>query len=149
MLAAIGRILFAVLFVFSGGSKLWDIAATAQTIGDKVVIPAVLTTYTSQLETMTGMPFAQLMAIAAGATEVICGLMIALNIGARFFAVILLLFVLAVTFFYHNFWDMTGADRLNNMIHALKNLSIVGALLIIAGFPRIARRDTEVAYTDH
>ena len=149
MLAAIGRILFAVLFVFSGGSKLWDIAATAQGITDKVVIPAVLTTYTSQLETMTGMPFAQLLAIAAGATEVICGLMIALNIGARFFAIILLLFVLAVTFFYHNFWDMTGADRLNNMIHALKNLSIVGALLIIAGFPRITRTDTEVAYTDH
>src|SRR5882762_5010491 len=149
MFVAIGRILFAVLFVFSGASKLLDIAATAQGITDKVAIPAVLATYTGQLETMTGMPIAQLLAIAAGAVEVICGLMIALNFGARFFAIVLVLFVAVVTVYYHNFWDMTGADRLNNMIHALKNLSLIGALLIIAGYPRSIRSDAEVAYTDH
>jgi hypothetical protein len=31
---------------------------------------------------------------------------------------------------------MTGPDRINNMIHALKNLSLIGGLLIIAGYPR-------------
>jgi putative oxidoreductase len=149
MLVAIGRILFAVLFVFSGASQLLDIAATAQDITAKVAIPAVLSSYTGQLETMTGMPVAQLLAIAAGVTEVVCGLMIALNFGARFFAVVLILFVALATVYYHNFWDMSGADRLNNMIHALKNLSLIGALLIIAGFPRLTRADAEVAYTDH
>ncbi len=148
MFVAIGRILFAVLFVFSGASKLLDIAATAQGITEKVAIPAVLATYTGQLETMTGMPIAQLLAIAAGAIEVICGLMIALNFGARFFAIVLVLFVATVTVYYHDFWDMTGPDRLNNMIHALKNLSLIGALLIIAGYPRPYRSDAEVAYTD-
>jgi putative oxidoreductase len=149
MFVAIGRILFAVLFVFSGASKLLDIAGTAQGIADKVVIPAVLATYTGQLETMTGMPISHLLAIAAGATEVICGLMIALNFGARFFAIVLILFIAAATLYYHNFWDMSGADSRNNMIHALKNLSLIGALFIIAGYPRSSRSDAEVAYTDH
>jgi len=147
-IVAIGRILFAVLFVFSGVYALFDIAATAEGIATRVVIPAFLTTYTAQLESLTGMPISQLLAITAGATELICGLMIALNFGARFFAAILILFVITVTIYYHNFWDMTGAERVNNMIHALKNLSLIGALLIIVGYPRRAS-DSGIAYTEH
>jgi putative oxidoreductase len=49
-----GRILFAVLFIFSGASKLLDLAATAQ-MTEKIVIPAALATYTSQLEGLTGL----------------------------------------------------------------------------------------------
>lgn len=135
-LATLGRVLFVVLFVFSGASKLFDIASTTQAITEKVVLPGFLTAYTSQLEGMTGMPTAQMLAILAGALEVIGGLFIALNIGTRFFAVLLVLFVCVATFYFHNFWDMTGADKINNMIHALKNLSLIGGLLVIAGYPR-------------
>src|SRR3954471_20654267 len=71
-----GRVLFAVLFIVSGAFKLLDIAATTQMITDRVVIPGLLTPYTTQLEGMTGMPMAQMLAIAAGATELICGLLI-------------------------------------------------------------------------
>ena len=42
----VGRVLFSVLFIISGASKLFDIAATAEGIASKVVIPAVLTSYT-------------------------------------------------------------------------------------------------------
>src|SRR5271168_3830012 len=122
-----GRILFAVLFVFSGAAKLLDLPATAQ-MTEKIVIPAALATYTGQLESITGMAMPQLLAIAAGALEVICGLMIALNFGARFFAILLILFVAAATFYFHDFWNQTGADARNNLVHALKNLSIIGAL---------------------
>lgn len=132
----LGRILFVVLFVFSGASKLFDIASTTQAIADKVILPAALATYTADLEKMTGMPTAQMLAILAGLVEVVCGLMIALNLGAQFFALVLVLFVGVTTFYFHNFWDMTGADRINNTIHALKNLSLIGGLLIIAGYPR-------------
>ena len=48
-----GRILFAVLFIFSGASKLLDLTATAQ-MTEKIVIPAALATYTSQLEGLNG-----------------------------------------------------------------------------------------------
>jgi uncharacterized membrane protein YphA (DoxX/SURF4 family) len=142
-----GRILFAVLFIVSGATKLFDLAATADAIAGKVVIPTVLASYATQLEAMTGMEMKQMLAIAAGATELVCGLMIALNFGARFFALLLIVFVIAVTFYYHDFWNQTGADAKNNLIHALKNLSIVGALFIIAGLGR-ASRPGDPAYTD-
>src|ERR1700712_5928670 len=132
-----GRILFAVLFIFSGASKLLNLAATAQ-MTEKIVIPAALATYTSQLEGVTGMSTPQMLAIAAGAIELICGIMIALNFGARFFALVLILFVAVATFYYHDFWNQTGADATNNMIHALKNLSLIGALFMIAGYRRMS-----------
>lgn len=127
-----GRILFAVLFVFSGASKLLDLSATAQ-MTEKIVLPAALATYTAQLEGIVGMPMPQILAIAAGGLEVICGLMIALNFGARFFAILLILFVVGATFYYHDFWNQTGADARGNLVHALKNLSIIGALFMIVG----------------
>jgi putative oxidoreductase len=139
-----GRILFAVLFIFSGGSKLLDLTATAQ-MTEKVVIPAVLATYTSQLSDLTGMSMPMMLAIAAGAVELICGIMIALNFGARFFAMLLILFVAGATFYYHDFWNQTGADARGNLVHALKNLSIIGALFMIAGYGRGARA-VEPAY---
>jgi putative oxidoreductase len=139
-----GRILFAVLFIFSGGSKLLDLTATAQ-MTEKVVIPAVLATYTSQLSDLTGMSMPMMLAIAAGAVELICGIMIALNFGARFFAILLIVFVGLATFYYHDFWNQTGPDARNNLVHALKNLSLIGALFMIAGYGRGART-VEPAY---
>jgi putative oxidoreductase len=141
-----GRVLFAVLFIFSGASKLLDLTATAQ-MTEKIVLPAVLAPYTSQLEGITGMAMPMMLAIATGALELICGLMIALNFGARFFAIVLILFVAGATFYYHDFWNQTGADARNNLIHALKNLSIIGALFMIAGYGR-ASRNVEAAYGD-
>jgi putative oxidoreductase len=143
----IGRVLFSVLFLFSGASKLLDLAATTQLISAKVVIPEMLTAYTTQLEGMTGMPTAQMLAITAAAVELICGLAIALNFGARFFALLLILFVIVATFYAHDFWNQSGAEQKDNMIHALKNLSLIGALFIIAGYGRGPRRD-DPAYGD-
>ena len=144
-LITFGRILFAVLFIFSGASKLMDLAATAQ-MTEKIVVPAALATYTAQIEGMAGMPMPQILAIAAGALELICGIMIALNFGARFFAILLILFVAAATFYYHDFWNQTGPDARNNLIHALKNLSIIGALFMIAGHRKVSHAG-EPAYS--
>ena len=139
-----GRILFCVIFIFSGASKLLNLTATAQ-MTEKIVLPAALATYTSQLEGMTGMSMPMMLAIAAGALELICGFMIALNFGARFFAILLILFVAAATFYYHDFWNQSGADAANNMVHALKNLALIGALFMIAGHGR-GTRAAEPAY---
>src|SRR5215468_11249841 len=95
-----GRVLFAVLFIYTGATKLFAIQATADMISSKVAIPEVLAPYTAQLEAMAGMPIAQLLAIAAGAFEVIAGLMIALNFGSRFFSLILIIFIGLVTFYF-------------------------------------------------
>ena len=140
-----GRILFAVLFIYTGATKLFGIQATADFIASKVTIPALLAPYTSQLETMTGMPMPQLLAISSGCFEILAGLMIAVNFGARFFAILMIFFVLMVTFYFHDFWNQSPPDNAKTLIDALKNLSIVGALFMIAGYGR-GPRASEPAY---
>ena len=142
-----GRVLFAVLFIYSGATKLFGIAATADFIAAKVTIPALVAPYTQQLETMAGMPFMQLLAISIGAFEIISGLMIALNFGARFFAILMIFFVLAATFYFHDFWNQPAPENAKTLIDALKNLSIIGALFIIAGYGR-GPRGLDPAYGD-
>jgi putative oxidoreductase len=134
-----GRFLFAVLFIYSGVTKLFAIAATATFIAAKVTIPDLIAPYATQLETLTGMPTPQMLAIAVGAFEIISGLMIAFNLASRFFAILLILFVATVTFYFHDFWNQTPPENAKSLIDALKNLSIIGALFIIAGLGRTQR----------
>jgi uncharacterized membrane protein YphA (DoxX/SURF4 family) len=142
-----GRVLFAALFIYSGATKLFGIQATADAIAAKVIIPAVIAPYTSQLETATGVPLPQMLAILVGAFEIIAGLMIALNFGVRFFAILLIIYIALVTYFFHDFWNQTPPDNGRTLVDALKNLSLIGALFMLAGYgrgPRIA----EPAYGD-
>jgi putative oxidoreductase len=144
-----GRVLFAVLFVYTGATKLFGIQATADFIATKVAIPELLAPYTAQLETFTGMPTPQMLAIAIGAFEVIAGLMIAINFLARFFAILMIIFVGTTIYYFHDFWNQMPPDNAKTLIDALKNLSIIGALFMIAGHGRGAKREAEeAAYGD-
>ena len=140
-----GRILFAVLFIYTGATKLFGIPATAEFIAAKVTIPELVLPYAAQLQTLTGMPTAQTLAIAAGGFEVIAGLMIALNFGARFFSLLMIIFVGLVTYYFHDFWNQAAPDNAKTLIDALKNLSIIGALFMIAGYGR-GTSEAESAY---
>jgi uncharacterized membrane protein YphA (DoxX/SURF4 family) len=142
-----GRVLFAVLFIYSGATKLFGVQATADSIAAKVTIPALLTPYTSQLETMTGMQMPQLLALSAGAFEIIAGLMIALNFGVRVFAILLILYLAVTTFYFYDFWNQAPPENGKTLVDALKNLSLIGALFMIAGYGR-GRRSAEPAYGD-
>jgi putative oxidoreductase len=121
--------------------------ATADFIAAKVMIPDLLVPYTTQLESMTGMQTPQLLAIATGSFEILSGLMIALNFAVRFFAILMIIFVGVVTFYFHDFWNQTPPDNAKTLIDALKNLSIIGALFMIAGYGR-GPRMVEPAYGD-
>jgi uncharacterized membrane protein YphA (DoxX/SURF4 family) len=141
-----GRVLFAVLFIYSGATKLFDVQNTTSAIASKVAIPALLTPYTEQLEAMAGgMKTPQMLALAVGIFEIVAGLMIAVNFGARFFAILLIFFVLLATFYFHDFWNQASPENAKTLIDALKNLSIVGALFMIAGYGR-GPRSSEPAY---
>jgi uncharacterized membrane protein YphA (DoxX/SURF4 family) len=87
----------------------------------------------------------QMLALAVGIFEVVAGLMIAVNFGARFFALLLIVFVLMTTFYFHDFWNQASPENAKTLIDALKNLSIVGALFMIAGYGR-GPRSSEPAY---
>ena len=148
-LVTIGRILFVLVFVFSGASKFTDIAGTTAEITAKVIplVPAMAAQYVTQVEALTSMPIAQLFAILAALLEVVGGLLIALNVGTRFFAWLLILFTIVATYCFHDFWSAAAPDKINNMVHALKNLSLVGGLLILAGYPRMELSDSNYTGT--
>ncbi len=135
----LGRTLFALLFIVSGAFKFLDIEATAQSLSGKITIPGDMASYVTQLEAATGYPSMQLLAMAAAGIELLCGLMIAANFGTKFFAAVLILFIIAATVLYHDFWNQTGDEARNNIIHLLKNVALIGGLLVIAGYPRLPR----------
>ncbi len=130
ILFTLGRVLFVVIFLLSGATKLWDIPGTAAMVAAKVTVPAALAGLAAQAETMTGMQTPQLLAILYAAVEIIAALMIVFNFGTRLAALALILLTIAATYYFHDFWNQAGPERLDNMAHALKNLSIVGGLLV-------------------
>ena len=142
-----GRILFAVLFIYTGATKLFAIQATADFIATKLTVPEMIAPYAQQLEQVTSMSTAQLLAITIGAVEIIAGLMIALKFGARFFALLLIVYLAVATFLFYDFWNQTPPENGKMLIDALKNLSIFGALFMIMGYGR-ASRPGEAAYGD-
>lgn len=125
----IARVLLVLIFIISGGMKLLNIPGTADQLGQMVTIPDMLQGGVAQAEAITGMKWPQLLAIFVGVVEVVGGLLIAFNIATRAAAFVLIVFTLVATYYAHAFWTMSGDAMQANMIHALKNLSIIGGLL--------------------
>jgi putative oxidoreductase len=113
-LLAVGRVVFAVLFIMSGIEKVMDLSGTAAAIGSK------------------GLPIPQVLAALTAALELGGGLLIVIGWQTRIVALALALFTLVAAYFFHDFWHMQGAERIDNLIHALKNLSICGGFLMLA-----------------
>jgi putative oxidoreductase len=107
-IAAVGRILIAVIFLMSGLSKL---GAPGATIG-----------YIASV----GLPLPVLGFLIALAAEIGGGLLLLVGFQTRLIASLLAVFTLATAVFFHN----NFADQ-NTMIHFLKNIMIIGGLLQI------------------
>jgi len=123
---ALGRIFVPIIFVWEALYKLFDIGRFAKLLSDSnVSIPEIVTPY------LGGLPKYVALAWALAAIELICGILILIGLKARWAALVMVVFTAATIFFVHNFWDMTGNAYEQNQIHALKNLSILGALLLI------------------
>jgi uncharacterized membrane protein YphA (DoxX/SURF4 family) len=103
--------------------------------------------YVDNLQTLTQMEPTTMLAILIGGFEVLAGLMLALNLGARFFAILLIFSVAVSTYYFYNFWAQPAPGDATMVVDALKNLAIIGALFMIAGYGR-GRRVAEPAYGD-
>lgn len=108
---AIGRVLLAAIFVFSGIGKL---LAPAATIG--------------YIES-TGLPFATLGLVAAIALELGGGILLAVGAKVRPVALLLALFSIATGVIFHS-----AVGDQNQLIHLLKNVALAGGLLQVAAF---------------
>lgn len=130
----IGRVFVPVIFIVSGVQKAMDVAGTAKTLAAaNIPIPDFVVPY------LQGIPPYDLLAYLTIAVEIIGGLMIMTGIAARWGALVLFVFTAAATFYFHNFWQMSGEAAAQNQIHALKNLSIMGALLLIVSGGPVGR----------
>jgi putative oxidoreductase len=122
----LGRILLSLIFVVSGIQKLLNIRATADMLAAaKIPIPDELVLYLGSI------PKYEALGYLIAAIEGICGLMVLLGLKARWGALVLIVFTACTIIFVHHFWDMTGEAFNSNMIDALKNLSIMGGLLLV------------------
>jgi putative oxidoreductase len=128
LLAFVGRLMIAILFLVSGANKLIDLAGTDQTIR-AVGLPGGL-------------------AILTGLFEVIAGLALVCGVATRAFAVLLAVFCLLTALFFHN----NLVDPVQAAM-ALKNVAIAGGLLCLTAADNLRwsfdamrlRRRTELA----
>lgn len=108
---AIGRILMATIFVFSGIGKLLNPAATIGYIQS------------------SGLPFATLGLAVAIAVELGGGTMLALGIKTRWVAAVLAAFSIVTGLAFHS-----AIGDQNQLIHLLKNIAMAGGLLQVVAF---------------
>ena len=111
--ALIGRILLGAIFIVSGIAKLTDTATTAGYM------------------TAQGIPQAHALAIFAGICELAGGIALATGFLSRLAALGLFLFLIPTTLIFHNFWALDGANAKLQMVNFMKNLSIMGGLLLL------------------
>jgi uncharacterized membrane protein YphA (DoxX/SURF4 family) len=130
-LFVIGRILLVLIFAISGVNKLLDLNGTAQAIASQVTIPETIAGILAQIESVTGLAGPKLLAIGSIILELGGALLIALNFGTRLGALMLIAFTAAATLYFHDFWNMTGPERAQNLASAQKNLAIIGGLLML------------------
>jgi putative oxidoreductase len=109
-----GRILLAAIFILSGAGKLMGWSGTAGMMAAK------------------GLPAPQVLLALAIAFEILGGLSVATGYRARIGALLLILFLIPATLVFHNFWAYQGGEREMQMAHFLKNVAILGGLLIVA-----------------
>jgi len=108
---AIGRILMATIFIFSGIGKLMAPAATIGYIAS------------------SGLPLAPLALAGAIAVELGGGLMLALGIKTRLVAALLAGFSIVTGLAFHH-----AIGDQNQLIHLLKNIAMAGGLLQVVAF---------------
>ena len=83
-----------------------------------------------------GLPFASLLLAATIALEVGGGLALATGFQARWASLALALFLVPVTLIFHAFWGAGAAEFQNQLNHFLKNVAILGAMLVIFDIER-------------
>ena len=114
--AAAGRILLALIFIISGWGKITGFAGTAGYIASK------------------GMPLPEVMAAGAIAVEFLGGLALLAGFKARWAALVIFLFLIPTTLIFHSPAGLTGQEAQGQMINLMKNLSIMGGMLMVFAF---------------
>ena len=114
--ALVGRILMAILFIPAGFSKIGGFAGTAGFIASK------------------GLPLPEVGAAIAIAVELVAGIALLIGWKTRWAALLLAVFTLVATFFFHNFWGVPVEQKMVQTLMFNKNIAVVGGLLVLYAF---------------
>ncbi len=109
----LGRLLIAFIFLFAGFGKITGFEGTVGYIASK------------------GLPLPELAAIGAIIVEVGGSIMLIVGWNARLAAAALLVFSGMTALFFHNFWALPPDQAQGQMIHFMKNVSMMGGLLYV------------------
>jgi len=115
-LALAGRLLLALLFLPAGIGKLTGFAGTVGYISS------------------VGLPMPQLAAVLALTVEILGGLALIAGFGTRLAALVLALFTLVASFFFHAFWSVPADQQFMQQLLFFKNIAVVGGLLTLAAW---------------
>jgi putative oxidoreductase len=114
--ALAGRLFMSILFITSGFGKVMAFSGASGYIASK------------------GLPMPDVLAGLAIIAELGGGLAILFGFKTRLVAWLLVLFMIIITPIFHNFWAAAADQMGNQRIHFLKNVSILGGILMIAAF---------------
>lgn len=112
----IGRILLALIFLSSGIHKIGGFEDTLGYMAAR------------------GMPAPQFFLICAIVFEIAGSLSVILGYKARLGAAALIAFTVPTLFIFHNFWTYPPDQAQMQFIMFMKNISIIGGLLLVVGF---------------
>jgi uncharacterized membrane protein YphA (DoxX/SURF4 family) len=76
-------------------------------------------------------PYTQVILLVMTAFELLGGLSVLLGVKEKLGATLLILFLIPATIFMHQFWFVEGSVRELQLAHFLKNLAILGGLILI------------------
>ena len=114
LLTVVGRLFIVTIFLMSAvGNKIPQFSGVAQYMASE------------------GVPAPQVMLAGAILFLIAGGLSILLGFYARAGAVLLFIFLVLATYFFHDFWTFEGEAAQNQMIQFMKNLSMMGTMLFI------------------
>ena len=114
--ALAGRILLAAIFVISGFGKIAGFDGITGYIASK------------------GLPMPQVLAALTIALELGGGLLLVIGYKVRIVAILFFLWLIPTTILFHKFWGIDAAQVQNQMNNFLKNVSIMGGMLLLAAF---------------
>src|SRR6266511_624815 len=132
VLFLIGRIVFALIFIFSGSTI--HLPQAKQGIA---------------YARMSGVPAPALLVPVSGLVAVAGGLSVALGVWADLGALAIVAFLLPVAFFMHAFWKETDEQtKANQMAHFMKNMALAGGALVIFYAYNQLQGDAGLSITD-
>ncbi|TPG26746.1 DoxX family protein [Variovorax guangxiensis] len=116
VIALVGRILIAYLFIPAGFGKLMGFAGTVGYVAS------------------SGLPLPQVGAALAILVELGVGIAFLLGYKTRVAAIVLAVFTVLAAFFFHKYWAVPEAMKMMQQINFNKNIAIAGGLLGFAAF---------------